>query len=80
VAHELGMSVRTLARRLSELGATFVRILDEPRHDFALSYLCDLTLGLSQVAFLLGYSELSGFSHAFKWHNPMGMAGGKRLK
>ena len=66
VAHELGMSVRTLARRLSDLGVTFAQILDELRHDLALRYLRDPNLSLSQIAFLLGYSELSAFSHAFR--------------
>src|SRR6516165_12651378 len=66
VAHELGMSVRTFARRLGELGVSFGQILDELRHDLALRYLRDPNLSLSQIAFLLGYSELSAFSHAFR--------------
>jgi AraC-like DNA-binding protein len=66
VAHELGMSIRTLARRLADLGVSFGQILDEFRHDLALRYLRDPNLNLSQVAFLLGYSELSAFSHAFR--------------
>jgi AraC-like DNA-binding protein len=66
VANELGMSVRTLARRLSESGTTFAKILDALRHDMALKYLQDPALTLSQITFLLGYSELSAFSHAFK--------------
>jgi len=66
VAHELGMSVRTLARRLGDLGVSFGQILDELRHDMALRYLRDPNLSLSQIAFLLGYSELSAFSHAFR--------------
>ena len=66
VAHELGMSVRTLARRLGDLGVTYAQILDELRHDLALRYLRDPNLSLSQIAFLLGYSELSAFSHAFR--------------
>jgi AraC-like DNA-binding protein len=66
VAHELGMSVRTLARRLGDLGVSFGQILDELRHDLAVRYLRDQNLSLSQIAFLLGYSELSAFSHAFR--------------
>jgi len=66
VAHELGMSVRTLARRLGQPGVSFGQILDELRHDLALRYLRDPNLSLSQIAFLLGYSELSAFSHAFR--------------
>ena len=48
------MSVRTLARRLGELGVSFARILDELRQDLAVRYLRDPDLGLSQIAFLLG--------------------------
>ena len=66
VAHELGMSIRTLGRRLADLGVSFAQILDELRHDLALKYLRDPNLSLSQIAFLLGYSELSAFSHAFR--------------
>jgi AraC-like DNA-binding protein len=70
VAHELGLSVRTLARRLSDVGVSFAQILDEFRHHLALKYLGDADLSLSQIAFLLGYSELSAFSHAFRrWTN-----------
>jgi AraC-like DNA-binding protein len=70
VAHELGMSVRTLARRLGDLGVTFAQILDELRHDLALRYLRDPNLSLSQIAFLLGYEPRRvlrrqfGLSHA----------------
>jgi AraC-like DNA-binding protein len=66
VAHELGMSVRTLARKLRESGASFAEILDELRADLARKYLGDVTLTVSQVTFLLGYSEVSAFNHAFK--------------
>jgi AraC-like DNA-binding protein len=66
VAQELGMSARTLARRLSEASVTFAEILDGLRHDLAVSYLREGSLVLSQIAFLLGYSELSGFIHAFR--------------
>ncbi len=66
VAHELGMSVRTLARRLNESGATFAEILDRLRSDLAQNYLKDASLTPSQITFLLGYSEVSAFSHAFK--------------
>ena len=66
VAHELGMSMRTLARKLNESGATFTEILDRLRFDAAQKYLKDASLTPSQITFLLGYSEVSAFSHAFK--------------
>jgi AraC-like DNA-binding protein len=66
VAQELGMSVRTFARRMKDTSATFAEILDQLRSDLAQKYLSDADLTLSQIAFLLGYSEVSAFSHAFK--------------
>jgi AraC-like DNA-binding protein len=66
VAPALGMSVRTLGRRLAASGITFAQILDGLRHDLAVTYLQDPDIPLSQVAFLLGYSEVSGFVHAFR--------------
>ena len=66
VSQELGMSVRTFARRLNDAGSTFAEILDQLRSDLARKYLSDADLAPSQIAFLLGYSEVSAFSHAFK--------------
>ncbi|MBM6584338.1 AraC family transcriptional regulator ligand-binding domain-containing protein [Microvirga sp. BT689] len=68
VAAELGMSVRTLARRLAEEGLTFSRVLEKIRLDLAQRYLRNEKLSVSQVAWLLGYSEVSSFIHAFhRW-------------
>jgi AraC-like DNA-binding protein len=66
LARALGMSSRTLQRRLTELGTSFQAILDEVRHELALHYLEDPKLRLSEVAFLLGYSEFRAFLRAFK--------------
>lgn len=66
VARTLGMSQRTLARRLSSEGLTFAGILDRLRSDLATRYLSDADLSISQVAWLLGYREVSAFTHAFK--------------
>jgi AraC-like DNA-binding protein len=66
VAGSLGMSTRTLARRLNEAGTSFAGVLDALRRDLALRYLQDKTLSLTEIAFLLGYSEVSAFNHAFK--------------
>jgi AraC-like DNA-binding protein len=66
VARELGMSVRTLSRKLQADGASFAAILDELRTDLASRYLEDRTIPLADVAYLLGYSDLSAFSRAFK--------------
>jgi AraC-like DNA-binding protein len=66
VARALGMSRRTLARRLAEENLTFTDILDRMRTDLARHYLKDSGLSISQVAWLLGFQEVSAFTSAFK--------------
>jgi AraC-like DNA-binding protein len=66
IARELGMSRRTLARLLAAEGLTFSAILDQYRADLAKAYLAHRDLRISQVAWLLGYHEVSAFTHAFK--------------
>jgi AraC-like DNA-binding protein len=66
VADALGMGERTLARRLAGDGAPFRKIVDELRRDLAKGYLADPELSLSQIAYLLGYSEQSAFTSAFR--------------
>ena len=66
VARRLAVSQRTLARRLAHEGVTFSDLLDQLRSDLAARYLADDALPISQIAWLLGFREPSGFSHAFK--------------
>jgi AraC-like DNA-binding protein len=66
VARQLGMSHRTLARRLAGEGLTFSGIQTELKTDLAKRYLRDGDLPISQIAWLLGYREVSAFTHAFK--------------
>lgn len=66
VARRIGMSHRTLARRLSLEGLTFSGISEELKGNLAKRYLADGALPISQVAWLLGYREISAFTHAFK--------------
>jgi AraC-like DNA-binding protein len=61
-----GMSQRTLARRLSSEGLTFAGILADLRVDLAKRHLTDEDLAITQIAWLLGYQEVSAFTHAFK--------------
>jgi AraC-like DNA-binding protein len=61
VARTLGMSQRTLARRLSAEGLTFMEVIDSMRTDLALHYLRNATLSVSQVAWLLG-QEVGAFN------------------
>jgi AraC-like DNA-binding protein len=66
IARRIGMSHRTLARRLSDEGLTFSEIADEMKQDLARHYLRDGDLPISQIAWLLGYREVSAFTHAYK--------------
>jgi AraC-like DNA-binding protein len=66
VSRDLGMSQRTLTRRLSAEGLTFSGVLNALRRDLADHYLRDESLSISQVAWLLGFRNLSAFTHAFK--------------
>jgi AraC-like DNA-binding protein len=66
VARSLGLSQRTLARRLAADGLTFAAIMDELRANLARHYLKDLRLSISEIAWLLGFQEVSAFTHAYK--------------
>ena len=47
-------------------GVTFSEVLESLRSDLARRYLADESLSISQIAWLLGYQEVSAFTHAFK--------------
>jgi AraC-like DNA-binding protein len=66
IATRLGLSQRTSARRLALEGITFSAVLQKLRHDLAGQYLSDPDLSISRIAWLLGYHEISAFTHAFK--------------
>jgi AraC-like DNA-binding protein len=66
IARQLGLSPRTFARRLSLEGLTFSGVLENLRSDLANRYLADRDIGISEIAWLLGFREVSSFSHAFK--------------
>jgi AraC-like DNA-binding protein len=66
VAKKMAMSPRTLQRQLKEQGIEFKNLVDDTRRRFAQSYLKSRRNTLTEVAFLLGYSEASAFNRAFK--------------
>jgi AraC-like DNA-binding protein len=66
IARNLGMSKRTLARKLSDEGLSFTEIVQHLRRDLAFRYLNDRKLHVSKIAWLLGFREVSAFTHAFK--------------
>jgi AraC-like DNA-binding protein len=66
IASRLGLSQRTSARRLASEGVTFSEVLESLRGDLARQYLSNPDLSISRIAWLLGYQEVSAFTHAFK--------------
>jgi len=66
VARQLGMSSRTFSRKLRKEGISFAEILDQLRAALAKRYLDDETSPVSEIAWLLGYREVSSPTHAFK--------------
>lgn len=66
IARALGMSARTLSRRLHAEGTTLGALLERVRRELARRYLRDESLAVYEVAFLLGYREPSTFFRAFK--------------
>jgi AraC-like DNA-binding protein len=66
IARKLGMSQRTLARRLASDGLSFTAILDDMKCGLAKHYLAEADLPITTIARLLGYREVSAFTHAFK--------------
>jgi AraC-like DNA-binding protein len=65
-AKEMGMSVRTLQRRLTDANITFQRLVDDTRQDLARHYLKHSPVELNEVAFLLGYEHANSFFRAFQ--------------
>ena len=65
-AANMHMSRNSLYRKLKKEGLSFKTMLDDIRHQEALRYLRETDHHLSEVAFFLGFSELSAFSRAFK--------------
>jgi AraC-like DNA-binding protein len=66
VAKATGTSVRTLQRRLKDAGVNYSDLHDDVRKTLALNLLENETLALAEIAFSLGYSEVSAFNHAFR--------------
>jgi AraC-like DNA-binding protein len=64
IATELGMSERTLMRRLGDFNTSFADILESLRKDLAMRYLGQEELSFTHIAFLLGYANQSAFSVA----------------
>jgi AraC-like DNA-binding protein len=66
VAQELGMSARTLQRRLTDAGITFQQLVEETRRELARHYLKQSAVELNETAFLLGFEDANSFFRAFQ--------------
>jgi AraC-like DNA-binding protein len=66
VARELGMSARTLQRRLTDADLTFQQLVEQTRRELARHYLKQSTVELNEAAFLLGFEDANSFFRAFQ--------------
>jgi AraC-like DNA-binding protein len=66
VAALLGMSSRSLQRRLQEHGTSYAQVLRDTRRDLAMSYLVQQQSSITEIAFLLGFEDASAFARAFR--------------
>jgi AraC-like DNA-binding protein len=66
VAERLHMSLRNLQRRLAAENTSYKQILNDTRRDLALSYMQDPKYTISEITYLLGFSDTSSFTRAFR--------------
>lgn len=66
VAREMGMSERTLQRRITEQGTSYRGLMDEARRELGRHLLSDGQSGIDEIAFLLGFQDTSSFYRAFR--------------
>lgn len=66
IAALLHMSARNLQRRLAEEGTSYLQLLNDTRCSLALSYMKDARYSISQITYLLGFSDTSNFTRAFR--------------
>jgi AraC-like DNA-binding protein len=66
IARKMETSRQTLYRNLKAEGVTFEKVLDELRHRMALHYLAGKRVSVIEAPYLVGFSDSSTFSRAFK--------------
>jgi AraC-like DNA-binding protein len=66
IADALHLSRRSLQRRLKEEGTSYTQVLDETRRQLAAQYVRHSRLSINEITYLLGFSEPSNFSRAFR--------------
>ena len=66
MADALHMSVRSLQRKLQQQGTSYKKLLEQTRRELAQTYVKDKRRSFSEITCLLGFSEQSNFTRAFK--------------
>lgn len=66
IARALGLSLRSLQRRLRQTDTSYAKILAEARRDLACEHLREQRFSVTEIAFLLGFEDTSAFSRAFR--------------
>jgi AraC-like DNA-binding protein len=66
IAKSLGLGRQTLYRKLKAEGTNYEKLLDELRHKMAMHYLSAKKVSLNETAYLIGYSDPTAFSRAYK--------------
>lgn len=68
IAADIGLSDHTLQRRLSDEGTSFTQLVEDMRRELAQHHLADPRRSISEIAYLLGYTEQSAFFRAsLRW-------------
>jgi len=66
VARALGLSVRSMQRRLGELDTSYAALLADTRRELACAYLGEERCSVTEIAFLVGFEDVSAFARAFR--------------
>jgi AraC-like DNA-binding protein len=66
VARRLNRSLSTLQRQLQAEGLSYRKVIDQTRHSLARAYLGDKRFSQAEIAYLLGFSDQSSFSRAYR--------------
>ena len=66
IAHELHASPRTVQRRLGDHGTTYGQVLDAYRRELAQRLIAEQRMSVTEIAFLLGFADVSGFARMYK--------------
>ena len=66
VARELGMSERTLQRRITEQGSNYRALIEQARQELGRDLLSDKRNGIEEIAFLLGFEDTGSFYRVFR--------------